>query len=118
MARALAAPATSRMVPKFEFVVTVARLAVPVTLKLPLARGEPAVGRTRRFCQVILHKTPLALVLVTVNVICVVVTEPIASELPLLAPLILLPALPPPLNRSMRTVGAVPPVSKTKPLGT
>lgn len=105
------------MVPKFEFVFTVARVAVPVTLRMPLARGVPAVGRTRRFCHVNLHKTPLALGLVTVNVACVLLTEVIAKELPLLAPLMLLAALPPPLIRSMRTVGAVPPVSNTKPLG-
>src|SRR5713226_1751806 len=78
--RLLAAPATSRNVPKMELVVTVIRLAVPVTLRLPLASGAPAVGRTRRFCQVSLHLTPLRLVLVTVKVNCVVVTEVIATD--------------------------------------
>jgi hypothetical protein len=104
--------------PKFEFVVTVANVAVPVTLRLPLASGVPAEGRTRKFCQVNLQRTLLRLVLVTVKVIWVVVTVVIATDEPLLTPLMLLPELPPPLNRSILTVGAIPPVSKIKPLGT
>src|SRR6266481_584873 len=117
MARFLAAPATARKLPKFEFVDTVASVAVPVTFRLPLARGVPAVGRTRKFCQVNLHSTLLALGLVTVNVIWVVVTDVIANDEPLLAPLMLLPEFPPPLNRSILTVGAVPLMSKMKLLG-
>src|SRR6266567_4626572 len=117
MARYLAAPATSRKLPKFEFVDTVVSVAVPVTFRLPLASGVPAVGRTRKFCQVNLHSTLLALGLVTVNVIWVAVTDVIANDEPLLTPLMLLPAFPPPLNRSILTVGAVPPISKTKLLG-
>ena len=46
------------------------------------------------------------------------VTEVIAAELPLVMPLMLLAAPPLPVNRSIRTVGAVPPVSKMKPPGT
>src|SRR5262245_20327261 len=117
MARLFALPATSRRDPKFEFVETVNKLAVPVGRRLPLANGAPAVGRTRTFCQVSLHRTPLALVLVTVNVNCVVVTDVIATDVPLPTPLMLLPLPPLPLRRSMRTVGAVPPVSKMKPPG-
>src|SRR5439155_9704610 len=48
----LAAPATSRRGPKLELVETPGTLAVPVTVRLPLANGVPAVGRTRTFCQV------------------------------------------------------------------
>src|SRR6266404_1437900 len=117
IARFLAAPATSRKLPKFEFVDTVVSVAVPVTFRLPLARGVPAVGLTRKFCQVNLHSTPLALGLVTVNVIWVADTDVIANDEPLLATLMLFPAFPPPLTRSILTVGAVPPISKTKLLG-
>ena len=52
MARLLAAPATSRNVPRFEFVERPTTLAVPVIRRLPLANGAPAVGRTRTFCHV------------------------------------------------------------------
>src|SRR6266404_1466826 len=113
----LAAPATSRNVPRFELVVTVTKAAVPVNLRLPAANGVPAVGRTRTFCHVNEHVTPLALVLVTVKVSCVGVTEVIATVVPLATPLILLPALPLPPSRSTTTLGAVPPVSKINPLG-
>jgi hypothetical protein len=58
------------------------------------------------------------LLLVTVNTICVVVTEVIATDVPLETPLMLLPALPLPLSRVTNTVGAVPPVSKMNPPGT
>src|SRR6266568_1303149 len=40
-----------------------------------------------------------------------------ATAVPLATPLMLFPAFPVPLSRSTTTVGAVPPVSKTKPLG-
>ena len=62
--------------------------------------------------------TPLTLLLVTVNTNCVVVTEVIATAVPLEIPLILLATLPLPLSRVISTVGAVPPVSKINPLGT
>ena len=68
MARLLAAPATSRKVPKLEVGDTPVMLAVPVRVRLPLAKGVPAVGRTRTFCQVREQVTPEALLLVTVNV--------------------------------------------------
>jgi hypothetical protein len=57
------------------------------------------------------------LLLVTVNVSWVLVTEVMPIEVPLLTPLILLAEPPFPLIRVIRTVGAVPPVSKTKPFG-
>ena|SRR5436190_11236254 len=96
-------------------------LAVPLLERLPLVPpggSAPDTGRTRTFCQVNLQVTPLRLVLVTLNTNCVVVTELIATAVPLETPLMLLTALPPPLNRVISTVGAVPPVSKINPLGT
>jgi hypothetical protein len=88
-------------------------VAVPTRLRLPPAKGVPAVGRTRTFCQVNVLVTPLALELVTVNTSCVLVTELIATDVPLETPLILFLEEP-----VIFTVGAVPPVSKTKPVGT
>src|SRR5436190_1661374 len=52
MARLLAAPATSRKVPRLALVERPTTLAVPLIRRLPLANGVPAVGRTRIFCQV------------------------------------------------------------------
>jgi len=69
------------------------------------------------FCQVSEQVTPLLLATLTVKVICVVVLEVIAAEVPEATPLMFLPFAPPPASRSMRTVGAVPPVSKTNPAG-
>ena len=74
-----------------------------------------AVGRTRMFCQVSEQVTPLLLARLTVKVICVVVLEVIAAEVPVAAPLTFLLSPPPPASRSIRTVGAVPPVSKANP---
>src|SRR5436309_8955494 len=115
MARRLAAPAISRKTPRLELVETPTTLAVPLGARLLFAKGVPAVGRTRTFCQVSLQVTPLILLLVTVNTNCVVVTEVIATEEPLETPLMLLAALPLPLSRSILTVGAVPLVSKMNP---
>ena len=92
--------------------------AVPVIFKLPPARGAPALGRTRTFCQVSPQVMPLALLLVTVKTNWVVVTEVISMAVPLVTPLMLLPLLPLPANRVMSTVGAVPLVSKINPAGT
>src|ERR1051326_5894241 len=61
MARLLAAPATSRKGPRLALVDRPATVAVPTRLRLPLAKGVPAVGRTRTFCQVSLQVTPLEL---------------------------------------------------------
>src|SRR6059036_208282 len=83
MIRLATVPATSRRLPRLELVETPTTLAVPVTRKRPLARGVPAVGRTRTFCQVNLQVTPLTLLLVTVKTNCVVVTEVMATEVPL-----------------------------------
>src|SRR5882724_2134993 len=52
MARLLAAPATSRKLPRLALVERPTTLAVPLIRRLPLANGVPAVGRTRIFCQV------------------------------------------------------------------
>ena len=120
MTRLLAAPATSRNVPRLALADRPTTLAVPLLERLPLVPPGgrvPATGRTRTFCQVSLHVTPLILVLVTVNTNCVVVTEVIATAVPLEIPLMLLAALPLPLSRVISTVGAVPPVSKINPLG-
>src|SRR5258708_20312718 len=112
MARLLAAPATSRRLPKLEVGETPVRLAVPLRVRLPRASGVPAVGRTRTFCQVKVLVTPLLLELVTVKVSCVEVTEVIATHVPLETPLIFLEALPPVIF----TVGTVPPASNINPL--
>src|SRR5438093_11431212 len=90
----LAAPATSRSVPKFELVEAPTRLAVPDSLRLPVANGVPAVGWTRTFCQVSEQVTPLILLLVTVKTNCVVVTEVIGTDVPLETVLMLFPELP------------------------
>ena len=71
-------------------------------------RGLAATGRTRMSCQVSEQLTPLPLWLVTVNWICVVVREVMATEVPLATPLMFLPLLPVPVSRSIRTVGAAP----------
>src|SRR6185503_7968636 len=97
--------------------VTPAIVDVPVLVILPLARGLATVGGTRVFCQVSEHVTSLALSPVTLNRICVVVREAMATEVPLATELMFLLSLPLPVNRSIRTVGAVPPVSKMNPLG-
>src|SRR5262245_21876332 len=52
MARLLAAPATSRKVPRLALVERPTTLAVPPIRRYPLTNGVPAVGRTRTFCQV------------------------------------------------------------------
>src|SRR5438067_1983375 len=118
MPSSLAAPGTSRNRPEGKLVETPAMFALPVTFKSPPAKGDPALGRTRTFCQVNPQVTPLALLLVTVKTNCVLVTEVMAPAEPLEAPLMLLALLPLPDNRVISTVGAVPPVSKINPAGT
>jgi len=117
MTRLLAAPGTSRNNPRLALLGIPTTLAVPLRLKLPLASGVPAVGRTRTFCQVSLQVMPLALEAVTVKTSCVLLIEVIAAVVPLARSLILLALLPEPVSRVTKTVGAVPPVSKTKPAG-
>ena len=101
MARRLAAPAISRKTPRLELVETPTTLAVPLGARLLFAKGVPAMGRTRTFCQVSLQVTPLILLLFTVNTNCVVVTEVIATEEPLETPLMLLAALPLPVKLAL-----------------
>src|SRR6266567_4165418 len=97
----LAAPASSVSAPKLVLLaVTAARVAVPVLVRLPLARGVPASGVTRTLVQVSEQVTPPPLALVTVNVIWLVVREVMATALPLATALMLLLLLPPPLARS------------------
>src|SRR6266487_6126424 len=88
--------------------------AVPVLVILPAARGVPADGRTRTFCQVRVQGLPpeLTRLMVIVRLVEVFVT---AMVDPSFKPLMFLLALPPPF---IKTVGAVPPVSNTNPLGT
>src|SRR6266568_3077810 len=115
MASLLAAPGTSRNRPRLAPAGRPVTLAVPLRVRVPLANGVPAAGRTRTFCQASLQVTPLALELVTVNTSCVLVIEVIATAVPLATPLTLLPLLPEPVSRVTNIVGAVPPVSNTKP---
>src|SRR5215472_16478494 len=110
MTRLLAAPATSRNEPRFELVERPTTLAVPMRLRLPRARGVPAGGLTRTFCQVNLQVTPLELEAVTVKTSCVLVTEVMAAAVPLATPLILALLLAVPVSRVISIVGAVPPV--------
>jgi len=65
--RLLAAPATSRRVPRLTLVERPTTEAVPDRQRLPLINGVPAVGRTRTFCQVKVQATPLLLGTVTVK---------------------------------------------------
>src|SRR5260370_14392983 len=105
MTSLLAAPAISRRVARLALVERPTTLAVPLRKRLPLAKGVPATGRTRTFCQVKVLVTLLTEL--TVKVSCVEVTEVIATEVPLPTPLIFLEVAPP----SILTVGATPPVS-------
>src|SRR5436305_1150765 len=97
----------------FELVDTPVSAEVPVKMRLPLAKGVPAVGRTLTLVQVMLLNTPNELCLVIFTLIWVLVT--LVTD----ASRSLVPA-PPPLSgaRAMVIVGAVPPVSNTNPLGT
>src|SRR4029434_8556183 len=110
MARLLAAPATSRKAPRVAPVGSPTTVAEPPRVRLPLASGVPAVGRTRTFCQVSLQLTPEALALVTVKTSCVLVTDVMAIAVPLETPLRLLAEPPEPVTRVIKTVGAVPPL--------
>ena len=66
----LAVPATSVNVPKLVLLaVTPVIVAVPVLVRLPLANGVPATGRTRTFCQISEQVTPALLAALTVKVI-------------------------------------------------
>src|SRR2546425_5978537 len=66
----LAVPATSVNVPKLVLLaVTPVIVAVPVLVRLPLANGVPAMGRTRTFCQISEQVTPALLAALTVKVI-------------------------------------------------
>ena|SRR5438128_1371261 len=80
MVRVFAAPATSVSVPQF---VPPMPLLIPFWLDVdvvastmfPLAKGVPAVGRTRMFCHVNELNVPPELAEVTVNVSCAAVIE-------------------------------------------
>jgi hypothetical protein len=113
----VAVPATSVNVPKLVVPVMPAIALVPEFVMLPDASGVAAVGRTRMFCQVRLFRTVPELTSFTVKVSAVLVTVVKGTEVPdaTLLMLLLLPPLP--ARRVTITVGAVPPVSKTKPAG-
>src|SRR6266404_9303686 len=113
----LAAPATSRRLPRLAPVGRPTTVAVPLRVRVPLTSGVPALGRTRTFCQVRLQVIPLALEAVTVKTSWVLVTEVIATAVPLATSFRLLAALPEPVIRVIFTVGAVPPVSNMNPAG-
>src|SRR6266511_2677502 len=105
MARLLAAPGTSRKRPRLAPMGKPTTLAEPLRVRVPVASGVPAVGRTRTFCQVREQVTPAELLLVTVKVNCVLVTELIATAVPLATSLMLTIFLPLPASRVMSTVG-------------
>src|SRR5213592_2042382 len=86
----LAAPGTSRNTPRLAPLGRPITLAVPLRVRLPLASGVPAFGRTLTFCQVKVFVAPLLLALVTVKVNCVEVTEDIATDVPVATALIFL----------------------------
>src|SRR5438093_11517394 len=96
IAKLLAAPGTSRKTPKLELVDIPTTIAVPLSVRLPVAKGVPAVGRTRTFCQVILEKVLPELLLLIVKVSWVVVTEVIEKDVPALAAPLMLADPPPP----------------------
>src|SRR5215467_13819680 len=65
MAILLAAPGTSRKLPRLAPAGRPATLAVPLRVRVPLASGVPAVGRTRTFCQANVQRAPPLLARVT-----------------------------------------------------
>ena len=110
----MAAPTTSVSRPQFAPATTPAKVEVPELVMLPDARGVPAVGRTRTFCQVIVFGVPPVLLDEMVNVSCVEVMDVMANDVPLTALLMFFELVGSPV---IFTVGAVPPVSNTKPEG-
>src|SRR5262245_53473163 len=117
MASLLAAPGTSRNAPRLALVGRPVTLAVPVGVEVALTKGVADGGRRRTFSQVSLQVSPLTLALVTVKTSCVLLTQVIATAVPLATPLMLLPLLPEPPKRVTNIVGAVPAVSKMNPAG-
>src|SRR5438477_10501460 len=116
MVNLVVVPRTSVKVPKLVVPFTAATVDVPVSTMLPLAKGVPAVGRTRTFCQVSEQVTPFALAAVMVKVIWVEDLLVTLTAVPLVASLMLL-MLPEPVSRVIKTVGVVPPVSNLNPAG-
>lgn len=113
MVSLVAAPTTSVNVPKLVVPpVTPAMVAVPLFVIFPVASGVPAEGRTRTFCHVsVFGSRVLTDVIVIVRVDAVRVTaivEPLARLLMFLVEF---------ASPVTRTVGAVPPVSNTNPVG-
>src|SRR5437899_1882834 len=97
---------TSIRLPKLVLLVTTAvKLEVPTSRILPLTKGLVLTGRTRTFCQVSELVFGLLLLLLTVKVICVVVTEDTGALLPLAALLMFLLVFPLPPSTSILTVG-------------
>src|SRR5437773_3115363 len=107
MASAVAWPSSIKEPKLVLLLVTAARVAVPVLIILPLARGLLAAGRTRRFCHVSEQVTAALLEFVTVSVIWALAWEVMATEVPLATPLMLLALAPLPARRVTKTVGAV-----------
>ena len=91
---------------------------MPAETRLPLARGVPAVGRTRIFCQVSEQTTPPLLMFVTEKVRFVGVRFVIAMEVPLATPLMFSEFAPLPPTRVTSTFGSGVFVSKINPAGT
>lgn len=115
----LGVPATSVKVPRLVVPAVTPLIAeVPLFVIFPEAKGVPAEGRTRIFCQVSEFNARFSVTAVTVNVICVVLILEIATTVPLVLLLTLFPPAPlPPPSQVISTVGAIPPVSKINPDG-
>src|SRR3989338_1456601 len=111
-------PATSVSVPKFVVpAVTPVIVDVPDFVIFAVASGDPAVGRIRTFCHVSEFVTPLLLTSVTVNVICVDVTEPTATLVPPATLLMFRVSAPTPPVLVTHTVGNGVVVSNANPEG-
>ncbi len=116
--RFVIAPGTAISPPKFVTpLVTPAIVDVPVLVICPAGNGPPTVGRTRIFCHVREFMTPLVVKSVTVKVICDVVIDVMATEVPVATLFMFLESGPFPETRVTKTVGAVPPTSNINPVG-
>ena len=111
------APGTSVSVPRLvTSFVTPEIESVPLFVMLPEASGAPADGRTRTSCQVSEFRVCPCVEAVIVTVIVdavrvVAIVDPLGKSLKLFAEFAQLAV------QVTRTVGAIPPVSNTKPVG-
>ena len=110
-------PATSVRVPKLVDPETPEMTESPDFVISPDAKGVPAVGRTRTPCHVKLFSTEPSVSSVIVIVIAEEVLEVIGNVLPEATPFRLLASDPQLSVHVTSIVGAVPPVSNSKPVG-